>query len=443
VTPPVFVHIGDCHMGPNTRNADRWRALDQIINANVELPGLAAWLIPGDLNHARMTIEDRNAWADRLRRMASAAPVVICYGNHDVPGDLDVFAKLLSRYQIYVVATPGVLRIACAHASDTDASRPYASVFVLPYPTEAGLVSQGVAPGDIVPTAREALDAIFMQAAADLEAARAAGDLTLMIGHVNVAGSITSTGQPNIGHEIEVDAAILARLGTIPKLLNHIHKAQFIAGAYYAGSICRLDWGEVDPKQYHTVVHFADAGGEWGIFHHPIDVPPMYHVEGWLSRDGFAWSGGSGDVPVAQTQPASWQGCEVRVRARYHQSEKTILEFAKAHLFAEFAEAKRFELELIAVPDTALRAPEVAAARTLAEKVAAWATETHTVLPVDVLAALPALEHGDADTVIAGEQVAMAELLEDTYVGFVCGICGEPTCDGHTTITPRTAVAVA
>jgi hypothetical protein len=57
-----------------------------------------------------------------------------------------------------------------------------------------------------------------------------------MIGHVNVGGAITSSGQPNIGREIEISARHLDQLGNIYKGLNHIHKAQEIAGAWYAGS---------------------------------------------------------------------------------------------------------------------------------------------------------------------------------------------------------------
>ena len=58
--------------------------------------------------------------------------------------------------------------------------------------------------GTVGETAADMFDPIFMAAAAELESAAAAGDLTLMIGHVNVAGSMLSNGQPSIGHEIEL-----------------------------------------------------------------------------------------------------------------------------------------------------------------------------------------------------------------------------------------------
>lgn len=404
----TFVHVGDTHLHPGQRNPDRLRALDQIINENITRTDLAAWLWPGDVFHARSGIDDRNALAQRMQLMASRAPICLVYGNHDLPGDLDVFGKLAAVWPIYVVARPCVLDVQTATGH-------MAAIFCLPYPTEAGLVSQGVAPGEVVQTARQALDAIFIDAAARLDEARARGDITLMIGHVNVAGAMTSVGQPNIGQEIEIDGALLARLGeNCYKGLNHIHKAQLIAGANYPGSICRLDWGEIEPKGYLRITYARDDIGwarapiEWC----PIDVARMYHVEGLLTRDGFTYEVKAGPDGAVLEKPASWKGCEVRVRARYQHSEKAMLEFAKANIFAEFAEASRFDLELIATPDGALRAPAVAAARTLAEKVEAWAAETKTVLPAAALAVLPALEHGDPETVIAAERDAMDALLD-------------------------------
>ena len=42
-----FVHIGDFHAAPGPRNADRYRALVQILKAGFALPDLGAWLWPG------------------------------------------------------------------------------------------------------------------------------------------------------------------------------------------------------------------------------------------------------------------------------------------------------------------------------------------------------------------------------------------------------------
>lgn len=246
-----LVHIGDFHAAPGPRNEARYRALDQLIEEACQLPSLGAWLWPGDLSHQRQAIEDENDLIVRLRHMSSVAPVVLVYGNHDLPGDLDKFASVGNGHPIYVVDRPQVLRIRLA-------TMQFASIACLPYPHKHGLVMAGCANPDLVDAAADHLDAIFMQFAAALERARNAGDLTLFIGHVNVGGAVVSSGQPNIGREIELSPRHLDRLGPIYKGLNHIHKAQEIHGAHYPGSICRLSWGEIEPKGY-LVIDYAEA----------------------------------------------------------------------------------------------------------------------------------------------------------------------------------------
>lgn len=396
-----LVHIGDFHAHPDARNAARYAALDQIIAEGRQLPNLGAWLWPGDLFHARSTIEDRNAIAERLIAMGSVAPVVICYGNHDLPGDLDVFAKLKTARPIAVVSVPQCLSVRLATGD-------MATIFVLPYPTKAGLTAMGIAKPDVLDAAADALEAIFRIAAAGLQEARDRGDLTLMIGHVNVGGSITSVGQPNIGREIEISGRHLDLLGPIYKGLNHIHKAQDIAGADYPGSVCRLNWGEVEEKGYIVVTldkPCQDVPDGYRVERCPIDVAPMFHVEGVLTRDAFTWQVTAGPGGEVLAAPASWKGCEVRVRFRFNQSEKGTL--AEARVYAEFAEAARLEVEPIAVPDRALRAPEVAQAKTLADKVEAWATVSAVTLNDGVLEKLALLEHSDTLTVLKDVQASI------------------------------------
>jgi DNA repair exonuclease SbcCD nuclease subunit len=241
-----FVHIGDLHLGPNARNVDRRAALLQIVREQLLAGPVSAWLIPGDLNHGLMTIDDRNFLTDITQQMAAHAPVVTCYGNHDLPGELDFLSRLAGQWPIWVVNRPDVIRVQLATGA-------IAAIFVLPYPTRAGLVAAGTPSDQIVDAAAQALEFIFLNAKTQLDAAVAEGCIPLMIGHVNVGGSFTSSGQPNIGREIELNPALLNRLGPIYIGLNHIHRAQEIDGAVYAGSCCRLDWGEIEEKRYLTV----------------------------------------------------------------------------------------------------------------------------------------------------------------------------------------------
>ena len=425
----TFVHIGDVHAAPGPRSADRWRAVDQILTEGLQLPRLGAWLLPGDLFDALSTTEDRNAWDDRLRRMADVAPVVMVYGNHDRKGDLDGFANLKATHPIYVIDRPHVLALRLA-------TQEMAAIFCLPYPHKQGLVAAGIVPGDVVETAGDLLEPIFMLAAQQLADARAAGYLTLMIGHVNVAGAIASTGQPNVGHEIELNPRHLDRLGAIPKLLNHIHKPQAIAGAHYAGSVCRLDYGEIEEKRYLVATYDEDVidlepGDRWTITSHPIDVVPMFHIDGVLDRAGFHFEHdewmcqtcfGTGDDASAPEGVCgtctghgrrSWVGCDVRVRYTYQASEKAVI--SEDVVRDLFVGALRLKVEGVAIPDRELRAPAVALAKTLSAKLAAYMKVDD--LPPSIAQKLFLLEHDRAGIPSrVAEQIATLEARERATV---------------------------
>jgi DNA repair exonuclease SbcCD nuclease subunit len=415
-SPLRFLHLGDLHLGPNARNKDRIRALDQIIDEGCQQP-LAAWLGPGDLNNSLMTVFDKNILTTRTIRMANHAPVIWIYGNHDVPGDIDFLEKLAAAYPIYVVARPTVLRVPLAVEDGVHMGMGEAAIFCFPYPSRLGLIAAGTPSELIVSAAREALDAIFTHAAAQLAAAAAEGAIPLMIGHVNVGGSILSAGQPNIGREIELDPTLLDRLGPIYKGLNHIHKAQEIAGAHYAGSVCRLDWGEIEEKRYLTIdydrISLAHKGGPDAIWHHTveshtIDVAPMYHVEGTLTREGFDWTCDDGGY-AEQAGPGFFAGAEVRARVRFAAAERELLDFALVK--APFVGAIRIDLDPIPTHTRAIRAPEVAAAVTLEDKVAAFIVstgETWTPSLADKLARLQEPDGPAYFTHLAEELAAIA-----------------------------------
>lgn len=408
----TLVHIGDTHVRPGPRAGDVYAALDQILVEGLELARvgrLGAWLWPGDLSHARQAISDRNALIDRIVTMANAAPVVIVRGNHDAPGDLYGFAKIRATYPVIVIEeAPEVVRFRTATGVNVSAA-------CLPYPDKGGLTALGVGPSAVADVAGDVLEPIVVKLAADLALASAAGDCPIFLAHINVAGSVASVGQPNVGREVELGSRHLDRFGAIYKGANHIHKAQQIAGLHYAGSICRLDWGEVEPKGYLTIDVARDglaidpaSGWAYAVDWHELPVPPMYHVEGELTRDGFAWRVTAGPGGAPQPPPASWQGCEVRVRYRFNASERSVIDEARA--LADFAEALRLEPDPIAIPDRALRAPEVVEARTLADKLAAWAKVAGVVPGAGVLHKLAALEHVEPAELVTQTQARLAAL---------------------------------
>lgn len=392
-----IIGVGDIHEHPGPRNVDRIKALDQIIAEGLTVDQIGAWALAGDLFHAKSTVEGRNALDERIQRMAAVAPVLIVRGNHDEPGDLDGFGRLKAGWPIYVFERPHVAVIRLATGQ-------MAGVFALPYPTKAGLVSAGVVPADVVEAAAGLLDPIFMLAAAQLQQARDAGYMTFMLAHANIVGSISSSGQPQWGREIEVSAGHLERLGPILKLFGHIHKPQEISGAIYIGSVCRLDFGEVEEKRY-VVAELAPDSSHTHTSK-AIVVAPMFHVEGDLTREGFRLAEGSSGEVERRYHAGDWHGCDVRARYRYQASEKAVLN--DAFVARHFNTALRLKLESVVIADREVRSPAVALARTLQEKLAAYRQQD--ALPPVVADMVTALEQQDPQQVLAGVARTLAQI---------------------------------
>lgn len=367
MTHARIVVIGDIHQQHgHRRNAARLDALDQILAAGYRLRDLAAWIVLGDVFHMRSTPDDRNAIAPRFQLMAALAPVFVVEGNHDAPGDLAILERLAGAHPITVVTRAQVIPV-------TLATGHMAAIFALPYPHKGTIVAAGVAGEQVRDVASEAIDAIVRGAAAEF-AACPPDVLRLAIGHATLAGAVSSVGQPmGLERDIAVDLGALEQLGDMPKIFGHIHKAQELpGGALYAGSIARNDWGEVEDKRFLvlTATVAGRHGHTWAIESQPIACPVLWHVEGQLTRDGFDWRVTRGPDGEDLAAPTSFAGSEVRVRYRFNPDDVAALDLTLVR--APFADAAVVELEPIALRNRAVRAPEVAAATTLEEKVAAF-----------------------------------------------------------------------
>lgn len=382
--------VGDVHLRQDARNAQRLASWDYIIATGMDLPRLGAWLVCGDIFHAKSAIQDRNDAAQRLQAMCQVAPVIVAAGNHDAAGDLDVFARLAGRFPIAVFSVP------TTHTFEM-ATGDRATVGVLPYPHKSVLAAMGLAPDDVLNTGGAALLDICRQLGAELADAHAEGDATFFLGHVNVTGAVASSGQPLIGRELSLAAEHLAALGDVPKILGHIHAPQVVHGAHYAGSISRNDFGELEEKRA-LIVSLGPAHGEFAFHSRPLACAPMLHVSGELTREGFIH-----DMP----EGFNVAGAEIRLRYRYKASEQRFLDHAAVREY--FAGAATLQVEPIAVPDRALRAPAVAQAVTLADKLTAWALATDTVTSDAVLDKLARLQTTDEATLRASVEAWLAQ----------------------------------
>src|SRR3990167_6939287 len=108
----LILHTGDLHLTEGPRFADTMRCLEHVVAVGQER-GVALWLVGGDLTGTTVphvaTVAERNGIAAILQDMAVRAPVVVIQGNHDAPGDLDIYERLGARHPIYKVARPEIV----------------------------------------------------------------------------------------------------------------------------------------------------------------------------------------------------------------------------------------------------------------------------------------------------------------------------------------------
>jgi DNA repair exonuclease SbcCD nuclease subunit len=183
-------------------------------------------------------------------------------------------------------------------------------------------------------------------------------------------GSVTSTGQPLVGMDMELGLEDLALVGADAYALGHIHCAQSWsidgAPAFYPGSPRRTAFGELERKGF-TVVRFTGEHGYCQTTTEFIELAatPMVLLES-------AWSSVDDDFSTAL--PLDLHGSEVRFRYRvesdHRETARSAAEHVKRRWLDSGAVSVKLEPQVIAV--TRSRAPEVAKATTLEEQLAAY-----------------------------------------------------------------------
>jgi DNA repair exonuclease SbcCD nuclease subunit len=227
-------HCGDVHLDEDHYFADTAQCLEWFvedsIHANTNL-----FVVDGDLTTYKQTIKERNLWVDTLIQMGNHAPVILVAGNHgkELDGDLHVLARAKAAHTIYLCTEPEFIELGDA------------AVAVFPYPRKAEMAGSGHSLGEAFAQQLDGFNRRFEQRP---------GCYKLFFGHFGVAGARVSSGQPLVGRCAEYPLDPLRSLKAQYVGLSHIHLRQELAPRiWYAGSLSRCDYSEVEDKGYHLV----------------------------------------------------------------------------------------------------------------------------------------------------------------------------------------------
>jgi exonuclease SbcD len=358
--------IADSHWDEHSRFEECER-LHSAIAADAESRGVDLVLHAGDVFERKSTPLEREKAFAWFQRMANIAPVMVVRGNHDALDDLPLLERLEARHPIGVEQEARVVGLNIRR-HDAPAFVDTVAIACVAWPRKAALLaafgSQSHEDGER--SAAEALRMVFRGLGAEMAEHRGS---RLLLMHAMVRGSVTSTGQPLVGCDLEVGLEDLALVGADAYLLGHIHKGQQweIGGApcVYPGSPRRTSFGEMEAKGYTLLtVEGHQATAEF------IELPctPMVHISA-------VWEQGQWVAQQLEQPPA---GAEVRLRYTVPSDEREAAAAAAGKLRDDLlaAGAVLVKVEPIVITEQRARAPELAKAVTLEEKLAAlWAAK--------------------------------------------------------------------
>jgi len=231
-------HCGDIHVEEDRYFGDTAQCLEWFvedsIHANTNL-----FVVDGDLTTYKQTIKERNLWVEMLIQMGNHAPVILVAGNHgkELDGDLHVLARAKAAHPIYLCTEPEFIELG------------EAAVAVFPYPRKAVIVGNEHSLGEAFAQQLDEFNRRFEQRP---------GCYKLFFGHFGVAGARVSSGQPLVGRCAEYPLDPLRGLQAQYVGLSHVHLRQQLAPrVWYAGSLSRCDYSEVEDKGYHLVTLHA------------------------------------------------------------------------------------------------------------------------------------------------------------------------------------------
>jgi len=229
-------HCGDVHLEEDRYFGDTVRCLEWFVSDGIRQK-TDLFVIDGDLTTYKATIKERNVWIDTVIHMAEHAPVLLVSGNHgeENDGDLYALAKAKGKHNIYLSTEPELIEF------------DNVAIATFPYPRKA----------DWVGTPREeGMQEAFVEQMEEFnrQYARRPGYYRLFFGHFGVAGARMSSGQPLTGRCAEYPLEPVRRLGAQYIGLSHIHLWQQLGPRiWYAGSLSRCDYSEMEDKGYNLV----------------------------------------------------------------------------------------------------------------------------------------------------------------------------------------------
>lgn len=349
--------IADSHFDETSRFRECIEIHDWIAE-DIRKRGADLILHTGDIFNQKSTPAERVAVANWLTKCASISPVCIVRGNHDWigpdgDGDLALFSKLRTRHPIIIEERAGV------HIINGIA------VAALAWPRKAQLLaSSGLSAEAAEQSAADALRSVLRGLGAELTEHDGPKMLAM---HAMVRNSVTSTGQPLAGCDLEVGIEDLALANADFVALGHIHCGQDFSWGevpmVFPGSPRRTAFGEIEEKGYLDVL-LSKEDACWSRI--PTPCVPMHLFEA-------AWNASTNSLDITSKtfpSPERCAGAECRLRWSVASDQRDAAKRAALELRDRMMAdgALHVKLDEQVVATVRARAPQIAIAKSTTDK---------------------------------------------------------------------------
>jgi DNA repair exonuclease SbcCD nuclease subunit len=217
------------------------RDLDAAIRQMRSAEECDAFVIAGDIYHQKSEPKSRLRVATLIQNLAELAPVVICKGNHDAPGDIALLARLKSRFPIHAFEEPGEVEINddCVLTVFPWLQKGYA-LSVLPVSDLPSEVSDKT-------VSQLALEYLRHRVSLGRDVKK-----QIFVGHVMIHGAKLQNNQPFLGQGLAFGQYDLREAGFDAGIFGHVHLRNIFDNGlfFYPGSPVSLNYGETGEKYF-------------------------------------------------------------------------------------------------------------------------------------------------------------------------------------------------
>jgi exonuclease SbcD len=332
--PIRVLHFADIHVGmenygrldpvtgTSTRVRDFLARLDEVIDYALSHQADLVVFAGDAFKHRDPEPTQQREFAQRIKRLADAAPTLLLVGNHDMPA----MAARASSVDIFrALDVPGVMVGYKDEGRVVQTRRGPVYLAWMPYPMRNRLLARQEDQGKSIEQLEIALRQVVSDVLQNLAQEAAGHDMPrLLAGHFSVA-------EAKLGSERTVmlgrDLAVLKSTVTDPAwdyvALGHIHRHQDLnpggqPPVVYSGSLERIDFGEEGEPKGFCWVELERGRARWEFV--PVNARPFrtIRVDARQQEDPT-------EVVLQALRPVEVEGAVVRVLVQLRSDQQSML----------------------------------------------------------------------------------------------------------------------